>query len=195
MLTVKRSASVSVVTLLLVGTVGAFMVCGLVNDSCDVPVVSTSPASDASAWSKVQAYADARDQARRTGTPITITETFDDAELTSLVNDYAQWWFLNVDGISLHATRRGTLHGCGQGQLVSGLRPGSFRFEGIPVVGNGRVAVQVTSTHVSYLAGPLSDSATQRLRQLLTQGLSIEALDQVHVAMTEDRLTLTGVAR
>jgi hypothetical protein len=194
-LEVKRPAGVSLVTLLLVGAVGAWIAYGTVNDSCDVPVVSPSPASDASAWGKVQAYSDARAQAQRTGTPVSIAETFDDSELTSLVNDYAESRFLNVRAISLRATRRGTLDGCGHGELVSGLRPGSFRFEGVPVVGNGRVAVQVTSTHVSALPGPLSASATQRLRQLLTQGLPISSLEQVHVAVTDGRLTLTAVAR
>jgi len=192
---VKRPAGVSLVTLLLIGAVGAWIAYGVVNDSCDVPVVSPSLASDASAWGKVQAYADARAQAQRTGTPISIAETFDDSELTSLVNDYAESRFLNVRVVTLRATRRGTLQGCGHGELVSGVRPGSFKFEGVPIVGNGRVAVRVTSTHVSTLAGPLSDSATQRLRGLLTQGFPISGLEQVHVAVTDGRLTLTGVAK
>src|SRR5215471_5935309 len=128
-LDVKRPAGVSLVTLLLIGAVGAWIAYGVVNDSCDVPVVSP------------------------------------------------------------RATRRGTLQGCGHGELVSGVRPGSFKFEGVPIVGNGRVAVRVTSTYVSYLVGPLSYSATQRLRELLTQGLPISSLEQVHVNVTDGRLT------
>lgn len=181
------------VVLLVVLAVGAYLAWGFVHQNSSVPIVATSQASDASAQQKVQAFAAAQAQAQQTGRSVRVAETFDDAELTSLANDAARTKGLPVDNISLHATGQGTVQGRGDAQVAGQSVP--VTFEGAPAVSNSRVALNVTSTRVGSLPGPLSDQLTQQLRQPLELGQPISGFDQLQVSVTDGQLTVTGVAR
>jgi hypothetical protein len=173
--------------------VGGYLAWGFMHQGSSVPVVSTSQASDASAQQKVQAFANAQAQAQQTGRAVSVAETFDDAELSSLANDAAQARGLPVSDISLHATGQGTVEGRAQAQVAGQSVPVSL--EGVPVVSGNRVALNVQSTQVGSLPGPISDQLTQELRQPLELGQPVTGFDQLHVAVTNGKLTVTGVAR
>jgi hypothetical protein len=143
----------------------------------------------------VQAFATAQAQARQSGRGTPVTQTFDDAELSSLANEAAQAKGMPVDHISLHSTGQGTIQGRAQTQVAGQTVPVSL--EGVPVVSGNRVALDVRSTHVGSvpLPGPISDQVTQQLRQPLTLGEPITGFQQLQVSVTEGRLTVSGVAQ
>lgn len=181
-----------VVLLCVLGILG-YLAWGFVRQTSSVPTVTTSQASDASAQEKVQAFANAQARAQQTGQAVRVAETFDDAELSSLANDAAQARGLPVTGISLHSTGQGTVQGRGSAQVAGQTVPVSL--EGVPVVTDNRVALDVRSTQVGSLPGPISDQLTQQLRQPLELGQPISGFDQLHVSVTDGRMTVTGVAQ
>lgn len=181
-----------VVLLCVLGILG-YLAWGFVRQTSSVPTVTTSQASDASAQEKVQAFANAQARAQQTGQAVRVAETFDDAELSSLANDAAQARGLPVTGISLHSTGQGTVRGRGSAQVAGQTVPVSL--EGVPVVTDNRVALDVRSTQVGSLPGPISDQLTQQLRQPLELGQPISGFDQLHVSVTDGRMTVTGVAQ
>jgi hypothetical protein len=181
-----------VVMLVVVG-IGAYLAWGFLHPSSSVPIVTTSHASNASAEQKVQAFANAQARAQQSGRAVQVAETFDDAELSSLANDAAEARGLPVSGISLHATSQGTVQGRATAQVAGQTVP--VTLEGVPVVSDDRVALDVKSTQVGSLPGPISDQLTQQLRQPLELGQPVSGFDQLHVTVTDGRLTVTGVAR
>lgn len=181
-----------VVLLCVLGILG-YLAWGFVRQTSSVPTVTTSQASDASAQEKVQAFANAQARAQQTGQAVRVAETFDDAELSSLANDAAQARGLPVTGISLHSTGQGTVQGRGSAQVAGQTVPVSL--EGVPVVTDNRVALDVRSTQVGSLPGPISDQLTEQLRQPLELGQPISGFDQLHVSVTDGRMTVTGVAQ
>jgi hypothetical protein len=68
---------------------------------------------------------------------------------------------------------------------------------GVPVVTDNRVALNVTSTQVGAvpLPGPIADQVTSSLRQPLQLGQAINGFQQLHVAVTEGQVTVTGLAQ
>ena len=173
--------------------VGGYLAWGFAHQSSSVPVVTTSQASNASAQRKVEAFANAQARAQQTGQAVSVAETFDDAELSSLANDAALSRGLPVTGISLHATSQGTVEGRAQAQVAGQSVP--VTLEGVPIVTDGRVALDVRSTQVGSLPGPISDQLTQQLRQPLELGETISGFNQLKVAVTNGQLTVTGVAQ
>jgi uncharacterized protein YpmS len=173
--------------------VGGWLAWGFVHQSSSMPVVATSRASDASAQQKVAAFAIAQARAQQSGRAVSVAETFDDAELSSLANDAAQSRGLPVTNISLHSTSQGTVEGRAQAQVAGQSVP--VTLEGVPVVSDGRVALDVRSTQVGSLPGPISDQLTQQLRQPLELGEPVTGFDQVHLSVTNGRVTVTGVAQ
>jgi uncharacterized protein YpmS len=173
--------------------VGGYLAWGFVHQSSSVPAVTTSQATNASAQQKVQAFANAQARAQQTGQQVRVAETFDDAELSSLANDAAQARGMPVNDISLHATGQGTVQGRASAQVAGQTLP--VTLEGVPVVSDNRVALSVKSTQVGSLPGPISDQLTQQLRQPLELGQPITGFGQLHVAVTDGQLTVTGVAR
>jgi hypothetical protein len=180
--------------IVLIGVValGGYLAWGFMHQSSSVPIVNTSLASNASAQQKVQAFANAQAQAQQSGKAVSVAETFDDAEISSLANDAAQSRGLPVSNISLHATSQGTVVGRAQAQVAGQSVP--VTLEGVPVVSDNRVALNVTSTQVGSLPGPISDQLTQQLRQPLELGEPIAGFDQLEVSVTTGQLTVTGVA-
>jgi hypothetical protein len=170
-----------------------YLAWGFVHPSSSVPTVTTSQASDASAQQKVEAFANAQARAQQTGQAVRVAETFDDAELSSLANDAAQARGLPVTGISLHATGQGTVRGRASAQVAGQTVP--VTLEGVPVVSDNRVALDVQSTQVGSLPGPISDQLTQQLRQPLELGQPITGFGQLQVSVSDGRLTVTGVAQ
>jgi hypothetical protein len=173
--------------------VGGYLAWGFVHQSSSMPIVTTSQASDASAQRKVEAFANAQAQAQQSGRAVSVAETFDDAELSSLANDAAQSRGLPVNNISLHATSQGTVEGRAEAQVAGQSVP--VTLEGVPVVTDNRVALNVTNTQVGSLPGPISDQLTQQLRQPLELGQPISGFSQLRVAVTNGQLTVTGVAQ
>jgi hypothetical protein len=172
--------------------VGGYLAWGFVHPTSSVPIVSMSQAADASAQQKVQAFANAQARAQQTGQQVHVAETFDDAELSSLANDAAQARGLPVSGISLHATGQGTVQGRASAQVAGQTVPVSL--EGVPVVSDNRVALDVRSTQVGSLPGPISDQLTQQLRQPLELGQPVTGFGQLRVSVTDGQMTVTGVA-
>jgi hypothetical protein len=181
------------VVLLAIVAIGGYLAWSFVHKDSSVPRVSTSDASNASAQQKVEAFANAQAQAAQTGRAVKVAETFDDAELSSLATDAAQARGLPVSNISLHATSQGTVQGRADAQVAGQSVP--VTLEGTPVVSDSRVALNVTSTHVGSLPGPISDGLTQQLRQPLELGQPINGFDQLQVSVTDGRVTVTGVAQ
>ena len=181
------------IVLIGVVAVGGYLAWGFVHQGSSVPSVTTSQASDASAQQKVQAFANAQARAQQTGRAVQVAETFDDAELSSLANDAAQARGLPVTGISLHATAQGTVQGRASAQVAGQSLP--VTLEGVPVVSNNRVALDVRSTQVGSLPGPISDQLTQQLRQPLELGQPVTGFGQLRVSVTNGQLTVTGVAQ
>jgi len=159
------------------------------------PRVTLSAAADESAHRKALAFADAAARAQQSGRPVSVVETFDDAELSSLANDAAQAKGLPVDQISLHATGQGTVVGQAQAHLQGQTVP--LTLEGVPVVTGDRVALDVTSTRVGTipLPGPISDQLTEQLREPLALGQPITGFEQLQVSVSDGRLTVSGVAK
>jgi len=181
------------IVLIVVVAIGGYLAWGFLHQDTSVPVVNTSQASLASAQQKVQAFSNAQAQAHQTGRSVRVAETFDDAELSSLANDAAQARGLPVSGISLHATGQGTVQGRASAAVAGQTLP--VTLEGVPVVSNGRVALDVRSTQVGSLPGPISDQLTQRLRQPLELGQPIAGFGQLQVSVTDGQVTVTGVAQ
>lgn len=182
------------VVLLLVLAVAGYVIWGFVHQTPAVTPSNASAATAASAQQKALAFADAQAQAQRTGQPVRVVETFSDAELSSLANEAAQAKGLPVDQISLHATGQGTVQGTGRAQVAGQTVP--VTLEGVPVVSDSRVALNVTSTKVGAipLPGAISDQVTQSLRQPLELGQPIQGFQQLQVAVHEGQLTVSGVA-
>ena len=175
--------------------VGAYLAWGFVHQDPSGPAVDTSQATTASARQKVESFASAEAQARQSGRPVRVVQTFNDAELSALANQAAQVKGLPVDHISLHSTSQGTVQGRAQGRVAGQTVP--VTLEGVPVVTSNRVALNVTSTKVGSLPlpGPLSDQLTQQLREPLELGQPISGFQQLQVSVTDGRMTVSGVAQ
>jgi uncharacterized protein YpmS len=182
-----------VVLLVLLGA-GAYLAWGFVHQP-SVPQTNVSQAAVASAKQKAEAFAEAQAKAQQTGRPVSVVETFNDAELSSLANEAAQARGMPVSSISLHATSQGTVQGTAQAQVAGQTMPVSL--EGVPVVTDNRVALNVTSTHVGGvpLPGTIGDQVTQSLRQPLELGQPISGFQQLRVAVSSGQLTVSGVAQ
>ena len=181
--------------LLVVLGVLAYLGWGFLHQST-VPPVTSSAASDASARDKALAFAQAEAQARQTGRPVSVIETFNDAELSSLANQAAQAKELPVDQIILHSTGQGTVKGQAQAHVAGQSVP--VYLEGVPAVSEGnRLQLQVTSTRVGSvpLPGPIADQVTQSIRQPLELGQPLTGFQDVHVSTAEGQLTVRGVAQ
>jgi uncharacterized protein YpmS len=181
------------IVLLGVLAVGGYLAWGFVHQSSSVPVVTMTQASNASAQQKVEAFANAQARANQTGQAVSVAESFDDAELSSLANDAAQSRGLPVSDISLHSTSQGTVEGRAQAQVAGQSVP--VTLAGVPVVTDNRVALDVRSTQVGSLPGPISDQLTQQLRQPLELGEPVAGFTQLKVSVTNGQLTVTGVAQ
>jgi hypothetical protein len=179
--------------LLVVVAVGAYLVWGFVHQQQPAPTVTTSAAAAESGQQKAQAFTNAQAQAQRTGRPVSVVETFNDAELSSLANQAAQAQDLPVRQISLHATGHGTVQGQAQATVSGQTVP--VTLEGVPQVSGNQVRLNVTSTHVGALPlpGALGDQATAAIRPL-TLGQSITGFQDLQVTTTEGQLTVKGTA-
>jgi hypothetical protein len=173
--------------------IGGYLAWGFVHQDSSVPIVTTSQASENSAQQKVQAFASAQSRAQQTGQAVRVAETFDDAELSSLANDAAQARGLPVSGISLHATSQGTVEGRASAEVAGQSVP--VTLVGVPVVSGGRVTLDVRSTQIGSLPGPISDQLTQQLRQPLQLGQPVTGFAQLQVSVTDGQVTVAGVAQ
>ena len=156
--------------------------------------VTSSPGAADSGRQKALAFANAQAQAQRTGRPVSVVETFTDAELSSLANEAALEEGLPFDQISLHSTSQGTVTGQAQAHVAGTSVP--VTLEGSPVVTDNRVALNVTSTHVGTipLPGPISDQVAQAVRRPLQLGAPITGFQNLQVSASEGQLTVSGVA-
>ncbi len=174
---------------------GAYLVWSFVNQRSASPNIVSSAAAADSGRQKAAAFANAAAQAQRTGRPVSVAETFNDAEITSLANEAAQQEAVPVDHISLHATNQGTIQGSAQAHVAGQSLP--VTLEGVPVVTDNRVALNVTSTHVGGLPlpGPISDQVAQAVRQPLQLGAPVSGFQNLQVSVSDGRLTVSGVAQ
>lgn len=173
----------------------AYLGWGFLHQSSSLPPVTTSAASEASARDKALAFAQAEAQARLSGRPVSVIETFNDSELSSLANQGAQAKAMPVDQIVLHSTGQGTVKGQAQAHVVGQSVP--VYFEGVPTVSDGnRLQLQVTSTQVGSvpLPGAVTDQVTQSIRQPLELGQPLTGFQDVRVTTAEGQLTVRGVA-
>lgn len=180
---------------LVILAVSAYVAWTYIHQQPSGPTVAASQADANSALRKADKFAAAEAQARQTGQPIKVAETFSDAELSALANQAAQAKGLPIDQISLHATSQGTMQGSAQAHVAGQTLP--VALEGVPVITDNRVALNVTSTRVGAvpLPGPLSDQVTQSIRQPLALGQPITGFTDLRVAVADGRLTVSGVAQ
>jgi len=188
-------AGLGLLVLVLLLAAGGYLAWSFAHQQPSGPTAAPSVASAASANDKARAFQQAQAQAQQTGRPVRVVETFGDAELTSLANEEAQARGLPVEQISLHATGQGTVQGHGQAHVAGQTVP--VTMEGVPVVTDNRVALNVTNTQVGAipLPGPLSDQVTQSLRQPLELGQPITGFQSLHVAVADGQVTVSGVAQ
>jgi hypothetical protein len=174
----------------------AYLGWGFLHQSSSLPPVTTSAASEASARDKALAFAQAEAKARLSGRPVSVIETFDDAELSALANEAAQAKALPLDQIVLHSTSQGTIKGQAQAHVVGQTVP--VYLEGVPTVSDGnRLVLQVTSTQVGSvpLPGPVTDQVTRSIRQPLELGQPLTGFQDVRVTTADGQLTVRGVAQ
>jgi uncharacterized protein YpmS len=181
--------------LLVVLAGGGYLAWNFVHQEPSVPVATTSPADNTNAHEKASAFTGAQAQAKRSGRAVQVAETFTDAELSSLANEAAQSRGMMVDRISLHATGQGTVQGRAEAHVAGQTVPISL--VGVPTVTNNRVALNVTSTQVGAvpLPGAITDQVTSQLRQPLALGETVNGFQQLHVAVTEGQVTVSGLAQ
>lgn len=190
----RGAAGLRLVVLVLVLAVGGYLAWGFINQSPSVPHAQTSNATATSAQQKAEAFLRAQQQAQQSGKPVKVVQTFSDAELSSLANQAAEARGMPVSQISLHSTDQGTVQGSAQARVGGQTLPVSL--EGVPVVNDNRVALNVTSTKVGAipLPGPISDQVAQSLKQPLELGQPIQGFQQLQVSVTSGRMTVSGVA-
>lgn len=175
--------------------IGGYVAWNFIHQGSSGPQVVSSAAAADSGRQKAQVFARAQAQAQRTGRPVSVVETFSDAELSSLANEAAQLQGMPVDRISLHATSQGTIQGQAQAHVAGQSLP--VTLEGVPVVTDNRVALNVTSTRVGSLPlpGPFSDQVAQAVRQPLQLGAPITGFQNLQVSVNDGQLTVRGVAQ
>jgi hypothetical protein len=154
-----------------------------------------SPSQAQSARDKAAALAGAVDQAGRSGRPLTVSETFTDAELTALANDQLEARGAPIDRVTLHATGQGTIVGRARGNTAGQYFPVSFEL--MPAVSGDTVRFQVTQISVGSLPlpAPLANGLVDRLRQSLDVRRSVAGLHDLRVTTAEGQVTVTGVAQ
>jgi hypothetical protein len=158
------------------------------------PAVQVSQRDAQTGRDKAAALARAVAEANRTGRPQSISETFTDAELTSLANDQAAARNLPLDQVVLHATAQGTIDGRARAYAGGQQVPVTFRL--VPEVeGNTlRLRVQQMSLASVPLPGPVAAQVMDQVRQLVDVQRSLNGLHQLHVTTAEGQVTVTGVA-
>ena len=159
------------------------------------PSVRVSESAAESGRSKAAALANAPAEASRTGRPQPVTETFTDAELTSLANEQAAARNAPVDQVVLHATNQGTIEG--RAQAYAGGQSVPVTFQLLPEVqGNTlRLRVQQLSLASVPLPEPVASQVTDQIRKVLDVQRSFNGLQQLHVTTTEGQVTVSGVAQ
>jgi hypothetical protein len=183
------------VVVLLVLAVAAFAGWRYFQGQAATPSVQVSPSDAQSGRSKAAALAGAGAEASRTGRPQTVTETFTDAELTSLANEQAAARNLPVDQVVLHATSQGTIDGHAQAYAAGQPVPVTFRL--LPEVADNtlRLRVQELSLGSLPLPAPVTSQVLDQVRQIVDVKRSFDGLQQLHVTTTEGRVTVTGTAQ
>jgi len=191
----SRRGGLRLVVLIALLAIAGYLVWNFVHQTSPGLQVTSSAAAANSGRQKAQAFAEAQAQAQRSGRPVSVIESFTDAELSSLANEAALQEGLPVDQISLHSTSQGTVKGQAQAHVAGTSVP--VTLEGSPIVTDNRVALNVTSTHVGAvpLPGPLSDQVTQAIRRPLQLGAPISGFQNVVVRATDGQLTVSGVAQ
>jgi hypothetical protein len=158
------------------------------------PNVQVSETDDRSGRDKVAALAGAVARANRTGRPQVVSETFTDAELSSLANDQAYARALPVDQVVLHATAQGTIEGRARASAAGQHIPVTFQL--VPRVADDtlRLEVQQVSLASVPLPGPLANQVLDQVRQAVDVRQSL-GLHQVQVKTSEGAVTVSGVAQ
>jgi hypothetical protein len=197
-MSVKRAQSgrggLTLLVLLIVLAVGGYVAWGFLHQT-PARTVAATPADSASAQQKALSFAQGKVRARLTGRPVSVVQTFDDAELSALANQAAQAKGLAVDQISLHATGHGTVQGSAQAHAAGQSLP--VTLEGVPQVSDGnRLQLHVNSVGVGAfpLPGPVAEQATQSIRGPLELGQPLTGYQDVHVTTSEGQLTVSGTA-
>jgi hypothetical protein len=159
------------------------------------PAVQVSQGDAQSGRSKAAALAGAAAEARRTGRPQTVSETFTDAELTSLANDQASTRNLPVDQVVLHATGRGTIDG--RAQAYAAGQPVPVTFQLLPVVQGNALRMNVQDLRMGSvpLPAPVTSQVLDQVRQIVDVNRSFDGLQNLRVTTTEGQITVTGVAQ
>jgi hypothetical protein len=159
------------------------------------PNVQVSEADDRTGRDKVAALAGAVALANRTGRPQAVSETFTDAELSSLANDQAYARALPVDQVVLHATGQGTIEGRARAAAAGQQIPVTFQL--VPQVTDDTLHMQVQQVSLGSvpLPGPLANQVLDQVRQAVDVRQSVGGLHQLRVLTNEGSVTVSGVAQ
>jgi len=158
------------------------------------PSVQGSETDNQSGRAKVAAMTSAVAAAQRTGRSQQVSETFTDAELSSLANDQAQARSLPVDQIALHATGQGFIDG--RARASAGGQQVPVTFQLVPRVADDtlRLEVQQVSLASVPLPGPVANQVLDQVRQAVDVRQSLGGLRQLRVTTSEGAVTVSGVA-
>jgi len=161
-----------------------------------VPAVSVSHASAVSAKSKMQSLNDARTRAAQTRQPVEVVQTFTDAELSSAANDQAESRKLPFSHMILHATAGGALEGVATVKVAGQDVPVSLEI--VPsVTTDNHLVLTVTNVDLGMLPlpGPMVNQVRQSVKDAMNVGILPPGFTDVHVNVTEGRVTISGVAQ
>jgi hypothetical protein len=180
--------------LLLLLAVAAFAGWQFLHSQPAGPNVRVSETDDRSGRDKVAALTRAVAVANQTRRPQAVSQTFTDAELSSLANDQAYARALPVDQVVLHATGQGTIEGRARATAAGQQVPVTFQL--VPRVADDtlRLEVQQVSLASVPLPGPVANQVLDQVRQAVDVRQSLGGLRQLRVTTSEGAVTVSGVA-
>jgi uncharacterized protein YpmS len=160
------------------------------------PRVAVSQQSAISADSKVRSMDDARGRATRTSRLVPVTQTFSDAEISSLANERARTRHLPFRDVVLHATRGGAVRGQAVAHVAGQDVP--VTLEVVPTVTeDNHLVLRVTRIQVGGLPvpAPVAAEVQRSVQEAIDTGIVPADLADVRVQVGEGRVTVSGVAR
>jgi hypothetical protein len=155
---------------------------------------STPASAPAGLAPKLLTFALAQERASRTGRLVEVRQTFDDAEVSLLANEYLrQEGTLPMDHVSLHAAGNGMLQGRATAHVAALELPVTFTGR-VRVVDQRQARLEIAD--IGFARVQLPGGAADTLAHALAGELALPLgnLKQADVAVAEGSLTVHGVA-
>ena len=161
----------------------------------NLPPVRATAAATAAAQVKLDAVRAAVQQARLTGKPAFVSESFTDSELSSLANQELFGHSFPVDNVVVHATAGGMIQSQANAHW-GGQTLALFLVATINVVNGNQPQLKIVKAKTGRLDVPkaLTNQINKAVEQRLNIGPALN-LDEVKVTIGEGLVTITGVTK